>query len=240
MNTLFAAVSGELVKIRSMFKYKLIFILSLAGMLVVSATGILGVTKLNLPYNSLNFALQFLAPISMFMLASDLLAGEVASGEIKVWFLRPISRGKLFFAKLIAICIYELCILACFFLISLTASIVSAGISTVSVGSVFSAYLVGIVPLITFGALAVMCGAVTKSGTTCFFFSIFIYLGLWAVSIVFPKISSVLFTSYLGISSMVIGSTIPYKSLVTGLLILIGYAVAFVSAGVLRFQSREI
>ena len=98
----------------------------------------------------------------------------------------------------------------------------------------------GFIPVLTVTAFSVMVGALAGSGTSCFFGCMAGYLGSMAVGIVFPAITPALFTSYMGIGRMVIGSSVPIAGLITGIVVLLAYGAAFLSAAVLRFLSREI
>jgi hypothetical protein len=101
------------------------------------------------------------------------------------------------------------------------------------------AYIVGFFPVLTFVSMSVMLASMLKSGTSCFSFCLFVYIGFTILGIIFSNLSPAFFTSYLGIGSMVIGSIIPVSSLLMGIAILVGYALVFLSVSGLKFASRE-
>jgi hypothetical protein len=84
-----------------------------------------------------------------------------------------------------------------------------------------------------------MIASMFKSRTSCFGFCLLAYAGLTVFGLIFPNLSPALFTSYLGIGSMVIGSVIPVSSLLTGIGISAGYGLVFLSAGGIKFMNRE-
>jgi len=199
----------------------------------------LGFTMANYTYTALSMLSYVFAPLAIFMLVSDTISGEIAGGEIKVLLMRPVSRVNVLLAKILSVGSYVGVLFAGGFLLSSILSILAAGFSAMNVLSALLAYIVGFVPMLTVIAMSVLIAAMTKSGTTCFSFSLCAFIGSMVLGLVLSSLSPALFTSYLGIGSMVIGSSIPITSLVMGLAILAGYAMAFLSVGGIKFVERE-
>lgn len=199
----------------------------------------LGFTMANYPYTVLSMMNYIFLPIAIFMLVSDLISGEMAGDEIKVLLTRPVSRVNILFAKILSIVGYISIMFAGGFLISSILSILVSGFSTINVLSALLAYIVGFIPMLTLIAMSALISSISKSGTSCFSFCLFAYIGCMTLGLVFSSLSPALFTSYLGIGSMVIGSSIPVTSLLIGISILAGYALTFFSVSGIKFVGRE-
>lgn len=237
--------SCENIKIYRQRKYQILPVITaliiIAGAAVSIIPGnVFSLTMANYPYTVLSLMSYILAPLTIFMLVSDLLSGEIAGNEIKVYLTRPVSRVNALLAKTLAVTGYAGILLAEGLVLSGILSIIFAGFASFSIISVLAAYLVGFLPLVTMTAMSAMVASMMKSATSCFSFCLLAYAGFSVLGLVFSNLSPVLFTSYLGIGSMVIGSVVPVSSLLTGIAILIGYALTFLAVSGLKFADREI
>lgn len=244
MKSILTLASCENMKIYRQRKYQILPIVTaliiIAGAAVSMIPGnVLSLTMANYSYTVLSLLNYILAPLTIFMLVSDLLSGEMAGSEIKVFLTRPVSRTNVLLAKTLAIGGYIGILLAEGLVISVVMSLFLAGLSAVNIVAVIAAYIIGFIPLITLIAMSVMVASMLKSGTSCFAFCLFTYAAFMVLGLVFSGVAPAIFTTYLGIGSMVIGNVIPVASLLTGVAVLIGYALVFISVGSLRFSGKE-
>jgi ABC-2 type transport system permease protein len=244
MKSILTVASCENQKIYRQQKYRILPAVTAA---VIAAGAFVGLipgnffrlTMANYPFTVLSLMNYIIAPLAAFMLAADLLSVEMAGNEIKVLLTRPVSRISVFLAKALSIAGYAGLLFAEGLILSCVFSAMLSGFSSFSIAAVLSAYTMGFIPALTITAMSVMIASALKSGTSCFGFCLFAYTGFAVFGLVFSRLSPVLFTSYLGIGSMVIGSVIPVSSLMTGIGVLAGYALVFLSAGGLKFMSKE-
>jgi len=244
MKSIMGLVSCENQKIFRQRKYQVY--LAVVALIVIGGAAlsmipgnILSFTMVNYPYTVLSMLCYVFAPLAIFMLSSDFLSGEMASNEIKVLLTRPVARHKVLLAKIISIAGYIGIILVGGFLVSSILSIALTGFSSFSILTALIAYVVGFLPLLTFIAMSAMIASLSKSGTSCFSFCLFAYLGSMVLGLVFSTLSPALFTSYLGMGNMVIGSVIPVSRLLMGFAILTGYGLTFLSVSGLTFVGRD-
>lgn len=243
MKSIMTLVSCENQKIYRQKKYRILPVITAFIVIAGAAMGmipgnILSFTMANYPYTVLSLLNYVLAPLAIFMLVSDLLSGEMAGSEIKVLLTRPVSRINVLLAKMVSIAGYIGLLLAGGYLISSILSILFAGFS-MNIITALAAYAIGLLPLLTLIAMSAMIASMLKSGTSCFSFCLIAYLGFTVLGLVFSGLSPAIFTSYLGIGSMVIGSAIPVSSLLMGIAVLVGYAPTFLSVSGLKFVGRE-
>ena len=238
-----ALVSCENMKIYRQRKYiallaSTVFITAAAALLSVIPGNLLNFTMSNYPYTILSLLGSILAPLAVFILVSDILSGEMAGSEIRVLLTRPVSRISVLFAKIVAITGYVGALFVTGFLVSFLTSIVFAGFVN-NILTTLAAYLVGFLPMIALISMSAMIASMLKSGTSCFGVSLFAYLGSMAAGLVFSGLSPALFTSYLSIGSMVIGSVVPITNLLMGITVITGYSLLFLSVSGLGFAGRE-
>ncbi len=236
LNQIIILSSIELRKTYSQKKYQIL-------LFAAAATGIVlawaGMSVQTLPFTVLSLITVFLAPLAAMMLASDLVAGEVAQNEMKVLLYQPVERYHLISAKIIAVALYCGSLLAAAGTVSAVISAVFAGVDGISLFNILSAYVLSVIPLLTLSALFVLLSIISRSPSASFGSALFVYIGLMAAGIVFPGAASLLPTSYISIGTMVIGSRIPVGSLLTGVVLLTGYGcISFCLSGLI-FQKKD-
>lgn len=237
-------ISLENKKIFSQKKYKiyLMFIafIIIAGAIISKDQGsILKFTMSNYPYTILSIISYIFAPIAIFMLVSDTIANEMAGDEIKILITKPISRIKILIGKISSIIIYIGLIFLGSLGISSLLTIIFSGILSFNMINSILVYAIGFLPIITIIAMSVMIACISKSGTTCFSICLLSYFSFIVLKFVFPSLSSGIFTSYLDIGNMLVGSVVPIYNLLIGISILIAYTLIFISIGGMKFINRE-
>lgn len=245
MTGLWRSIKNEWTKMTSMTKFRLLPILFVGLIIAAAAVGsipgsVIRLTMANFPYTVLSWLGYVIAPITAFMLTSDLLAGEIETGQIRILLGRPLTRIKILLAKLFSIIGYLAALYLLGFVVSSVISIATAGFSAFSIVSAVGAYIVGLLPVLALTAMAVMVAATVKSSTTSFALCLALYLGALLAGWVFSGLSPILFTSYMGIGGMISGASVPVASLLTGIGILLGYTAVFLSVSSLRFENKEL
>jgi ABC-2 type transport system permease protein len=122
---------------------------------------------------------DFALPLLLFMQAADCFAGELSDGSIKLSWMRPLARWKLFASKQLS-----LLIMCCLFL---TATWIGAALSTLllqlsglSIGSILDsmlAYTVALLPMAALSTAAVWINQWVKSPTAAIILSLLFYMG---------------------------------------------------------------
>ncbi|MCL2493817.1 MAG: ABC transporter permease [Clostridiales bacterium] len=238
-----ALSKGEFQKIWAQRKFKvflIIFALVIIGgaLLGVIPGSVIKLTMGNYPYTALSVMTYVFAPIAIFTSAADFFSGEFDSGQIKVALTRPIARYKVLFAKVLAIAGFVGVVFLNTLVLSVVLGVVFSGVSSLSFAMVL-AYIVGYIPMLAVIGLAVLIATLARAGTSCFSLCVFVYIAFHVAGVLFSAVSPALFTTYLGMGSMVIGSSVPVSGLLSGIAVSLGYAAVCLSAGVLRFSNKE-
>lgn len=241
-NKLTVLVSCELSKIFSQRKYRIypiiVSLLVVGGALLGMIPGnALSFTLANYTYTVLSLLCYVFAPIGIFMLASDLIGSELSSGTIDVLFTRA-PRGGVLLGKAAAIACYTALLFASQLVLSTVISLLGGGVFTLFTS--IAAYAVGLVPMLALASMAVLVAALTRSGSSAFAVNILLYLGSGVLGFVLSGLSPALFTSYLGLGGLVIGSTLPVSSLLVGLGVCGGTVLALLCMAGLRFANVEV
>ena len=192
------------------------------------------------PMGVLPFFLQIMVPFLMFMGVTDLITVEGAEHTMKAMLVRPVERWKLYAAKITAVVLYAALYLICVFACSVALHL-TLGTGVVS-GDIFIAlgsYALTLIPLAILACFAAFVALLGRSGTLTMFILLLCYLALSVLPVIFPALTEVLFTSYLGWYKLWIGALPGAKKLIHMLLIVLGYGVTFFMAGSLLFDRKE-
>ena len=203
--------------------------------------GISAIHEANYPVFILNTFSTIILPLLLFMTVSDLFVGEIEDKTLKITLLRPISRFKVFLSKNLAIIIYIFIHLFTVFLFSFVTSTL-LNFENLPIGLINSlkAYLTAIVPAIVISTFTAFIAQFFKNSSGALTSSIFIYLALQAIPILFPFLSKVLFTSYMDWHLLWLASSIELSSLLIKFMLLLSYIIIFATAGFYLFDRKNI
>ncbi|MGI5901439.1 MAG: ABC transporter permease [Desulfitobacteriia bacterium] len=245
-----AALSNELEKLYKKKKVLLALILSvlvvIIGQLIIlvlrSGFGLRGVGSLEFSILILSIVVNTILPLFTALMAIDCFSGEYANNSIRITLTRPVSRFKIFTAKVTAIGIFILSNLLLLFILSTIAGFIfntsSATISTF--GHTFLAYLVSVFPLLVLALAIVLLTNILKSGTLVFFISIILFLALKAGGVLFSQYSNLFITSYLDWYNLWLISSLPFVKIIRLALLMLGYAIMLFTAGFYLFDKKEL
>lgn len=191
------------------------------------------------PMGILPFFLQIMIPFLIFMGVSDLITQEGADASMKAALTRPVERWKVYTAKILSIMTYATLYLVFIFFASLVLQLIFGGTANTSVPLSILSYLLTLIPLAILTCFAAFIALLFRSGTLVMFLLILVYLLLSVLPIVFPWLSSMLFTSYLGWYKLWIGALPDASRLINMLLIVLGYGAVFYTAGTLVFDKKD-
>ncbi|NLP44540.1 MAG: ABC transporter permease subunit [Peptococcaceae bacterium] len=244
-----AALVNELEKLWKKRKALLAIILSFAvivvGQLLVvgirSGWGIRGVGSLEFPILVLSVVINTILPLFTALLAIDCFSGEFSNNAIRFSLTRPVSRFKIFSAKVAAIALFIMANLLLLLLLSSLAGFLFNA-NSASLASYFKtilAYLASFFPLFVLALGIILLANTLKSGTTVFFASVLIFLLFKGLGFVFPQFSILLPTSLLDWYHLWLANNFPLAKIVRGFLHLLGYAIIFFTAGYYFFEKKE-
>lgn len=241
------SIKKELYKLAHKKKYIVMLILALLALVIRYGLSY-ALTRLtrgqvtihtNLPLEILPLLTDLYIPIIMFVAVTDLIADEIREDTLKADFLRPMTRERLLFSKVIAVMLLSMAyMLVIYFAAALVQVITGGGYR--HMGMTFGAYLIDIVPLVNIILLAVIVNLFTEKPALSMLLCLAVYAVLKYFSIYGGTASSVLFTSYLRWHSLVMGASIPVGALLGKFGIIFGTMLLFGSASAVLIERKSI
>ena len=252
MSAFFAAYRNERDKILLRKKYIVFLIIgavicilwavlgNIASNAIGQASGGLRIMLTPSPMGVLPFFLQMLLPLLIFMGVTDLITTEGAEHTMKAMIYRPVERWKLYAAKLMAVMTYVTIYLATVFVLSaILNQLLGRGLSMTGLVEALASYALTIPTLAVLASFAALVALFGRSGSLVMFLLVVMYLAMSVLTVVFPILSELLFTSYLGWYRLWIGVLPDASRLLHMLAIVVGYGLVFFMAGSLVFDRKE-
>lgn len=249
MDVFQAALVNELEKLYKKRKALVAVILSLlivvVGQLLVigvrSGFGIRGAGSVEFPMMVLSVVVNTILPLFTALVTIDSFSGEFSQNTMRITLTRPVSRFKLFSAKVTAIGVFIFVILGLLLLLSLLTGFLFNSDSASFEGFVKTilSYSVSFIPMFVLALGIVLIANLLKSGISVFFVSILGFIVLKALGIVFTQYSGLLITSYIDWYNLWLASSFPFLKILRQLLIMTGYAIMLFTAGYYLFDKKE-
>ena len=244
-----ANLRNELFKLRKRKKY-LVFLILGGIICVASALRVLVVTYLTdgevsrqailggLMSSNLPFILLIFLPLMAIMAAGDLFVGEQADHTVRFSLMRPVSKGKLFFSKAMAVlvlCAFDLAVL---YLVSTLAQVVLGG-GTEGILTSLGACLLDLIPLAVLILFFSLINQMLRGAGLTVLLCVVVYIALLLMGTYLPAVGGLVFTGYLRWHNLWIGITLPFLSLLPRIGLLAGYGLVFACCGYFLFERKE-
>lgn len=244
-----ANLRNELFKLRKRKKY-LVFLILGGIICVASALRVLVVTYLTdgevsrqailggLMSSNLPFILLIFLPLMAIMAAGDLFVGEQADHTVRFSLMRPVSKGKLFFSKAMAVlvlCAFDLAVL---YLVSTLAQVVLGG-GTEGILTSLGACLLDLIPLAVLILFFSLINQMLRGSGLTVLLCVVVYIALLLMGTYLPAVGGLVFTGYLRWHNLWIGITLPFLSLLPRIGLLAGYGLVFACCGYFLFERKE-
>lgn len=245
-----AALINEIEKMYKKSKMTVILIISVAVIAIAKLLSLgassfgIGVFKnsTGLPLSVLEVLANALLPLFTTLIATDLFSGEFSHNTMKISMTRPISRFKLFSAKIGAIAFFVSANLLLSMLLSIIITLIFnfSSITFIGIIRIVISYLVTFIPIMVLALIVVFLSNIIKSSSTVFFLSIMLYILSLVMSRVFLKFSGVFITSMLTWYTHWIADKIPLAKILREFLIMLGYGIMFFTAGYYLFDKKDL
>lgn len=195
----------------------------------------------------LSFFMQVYIPLIIIMNACDLFNLEFNDLTIKASFMRPISRFKIYFAKVLALFASASIYLLTLFVATNIIGIVGGGIGTsggesrgIAFIRDFFIYFVDLLPMLIFVLFVAMLMQMFKGATLAILLAIVICVFLNICAILQPSVGVMLFTNYMQWHKLFFGIAVPIGTIINKLALLGGYTMMFAGLGYYLFERREL
>jgi ABC-2 type transport system permease protein len=244
-----AALHNELEKLYKKKKALVALLISVivivVGQLTIlgvrSGFGIRGVGSVEFSLLVLSVVVNSILPLFTALVTIDCFSGEFSHNLMRVTLTRPVSRFKVYTAKIAAITLF-ICVnlFALLILSTIAGFLFNANSATLGFFSqTILSYVVSILPLLVLALGIALLANIFKNGTSVFFISILAFLALKALGIFFSQYASLLMTSQLDWYNLWLAQSFPLDKIVRRFLIMLGYAIMFFTAGFYLFDKKE-
>ncbi|WP_010243786.1 ABC transporter permease [Acetivibrio cellulolyticus] len=251
MESFKAALINEIEKMYKKKKMTVILIISVTVIVIgklislgFSNFGIGGTFNVSAasPISVLSVLANTLLPLFTALVASDLFSGEFSHNTMKISLTRPISRFKLFSAKVAAIAFFVLAnLLIVMFLSTIVGLICNfSSITFISIIRIIVSYLVTLLPIMVLALIVVFFSNIFKSSSAVFFIFAMFYIVSYVMGTVFQPFSGLFITSMLNWHTLWIADTMLLSKISREFLIMLGYGIMFFTAGYYLFDKRDL
>lgn len=240
-------------EIEKMYKKKKATVIVIISILIIilgqiivfgvrNGLGLRGVSGLEFPILVLSVFVNTILPLFTTLVTIDIFTGEFSQNTMKITFIRPVSRFKVFLSKIVAILFFIFINLLAVMILSTVFGVIfnATSITIVGLWRVFISYLVTLIPAITLAMVIVLFANMFRSSTSVFFLSIIMFLVLKVLGVVFSEYSSFIITSSLNWYNYWIADSLPIFKIVRQLLIMVGYDIMLFAASYHLFDTKEL
>ncbi|GAB6172504.1 ABC transporter permease [Paradesulfitobacterium aromaticivorans] len=244
-----AAFLNEVEKLYKKKKAFVAVLLSLTmivvGQLIIvgvrSGFGVRGVGSAEFPILVLSVVVNTILPLFTALVTIDSFSGEFSHNIMRITLTRPVSRFKIFTAKITAISLFSLANLLLLLVFSELAGFLF-NTNSASLGAfarTVVAYIVSFLPMLVLALAIVLLANIFKSGITVFFLSILAFLVLKVLGVFFSQYASLFITTQLDWYNLWLAHSFPFWKILRQLLIMTGYGIMLFTAGFYLFDKKE-
>ncbi|MDA8224257.1 ABC transporter permease [Desulfosporosinus sp.] len=244
-----AALLNELEKLYKKKKVLVAILLSLAviviGQLVIvgvrSGFGLRGTGSVEFPMLVLSVVVNTILPLFTALVAIDSFSGEFTQNSMRITLTRPVSRFKIYTAKITSIVLFILGALLLLLVFSLLAGFIfNTNSATLdSLGRTVFSYFVSLLPLTVLALAIALLANIFKSGIAVFFVSILTFLALKVLGVLFSQYSSLFLTTQLDWYNLFLVNSFPMLKILRQFLIMLGSGIMLFTAGFYIFDKKE-
>ncbi len=178
-------------------------------------------------------------PLFVTFAAIDMFCGEYSASTIKITLLTPVSRVKIYLAKLAALLTFAGAMLAFSMAVSFFMSVI-IGHTEFAVIKIFVSYAVSMFPILVVVTLATFLANVAKGSGSAFMLCLLVYAAVKICELLYPDLAGFFFTSGMNIYVLINAPLISLAKIIRLILIDAGLAVMLFSAGYYLFDKKEI
>lgn len=243
------ALINELEKLYKKKKALAAVIFSLAviilGQLVIwgvrSGFGIRGAGGGDFPILVLSVVIKTVLPLFVALVAIDSFSGEFSHNIIRVTLTRPVSRFKIFSAKIVTAVIFILFNLLLIFFFSTLISLFFnySSLTAMGLARSFLAYMVSLLPLLVLVLGVIFLAHLLKSGIAVFFAAILLFLASELLALILPQYAGLFVTSHLSWYKLWYAHTFPLAAVLRRLSLMLGYGIMFFIGSLYLFERKE-
>ncbi len=181
----------------------------------------------------LDFATQLLIPLFVLLISSELFAGEIEEGTLKLTLVR-MTRFKAFFSKVAAMAVMVLLALGVLWLATTIGSVIVFGTFFINIGF----FIVSWLPLVVLGIFSIFVSQWFENSGRALAFLVFLLIMMSVMSYVTPLLGRAMPSFYLDWYGIWGGSHV--LLIMSSSIYLLSCGVLFFSLGYYKFSFKEV
>jgi ABC-2 type transport system permease protein len=203
--------------------------------------GVQGVSSSEFPLLILSIIINTLLPLFVALVTIDSFCGEFSQNTMKITLTRPITRLKLYSAKIASICVFIFSLLMLSMVFSIISGLIfnSNSFNFLDIFKIIISYTVTLLPMVILCLVIVLFANIFKGGIAVFFLSILIFIAFKAFEIFLPAYSGIFFTSMFGWYNLWIMDSIPVFRIFIEFMMMLSYAIILFTAGYYVFDNKD-
>jgi ABC-2 type transport system permease protein len=242
-----------LIEVEKMYRKKkavIIVIMSLGIIIMVQllssvmryGLGIIGNTGTVFPITVLMVFVNTILPLFTALVVIDTFTGEFSQETMKIMVTRPVSRFKIYTAKLAATATFVLANLLIVMILSSVIGFIfnAADFSAIGLFRIILSYLVTLIPIMTLAVVIAFLSNVFKSSAIVFFLAIILFFVMKALGVAFTSVSGLFLTSSMDWYRLWIADSLPWRMILSHLVLMAAYVLIFFTAGYYRFDKHDL
>jgi len=204
--------------------------------------GVRGASSTEFPILVLSVFVNTILPLFVALVSIDMFAGEFSQNTMKIIITRPVTRLKLFSAKIAAVAFFAILNLLVVMILSTLTGFLFNSVSVTAAGliRIVVSYLITLIPVVTLALIIIFFANIFRSGAASFFLVIILFVVFKVMEFVFPQYSSLFITSMLNWYNLWLADVLPFGKILRQLLIMSGYAIMFFTAGYYLFDKKDL
>jgi len=245
-----AALINELEKLYRRKKAIVVLILAVGVIGVVQllslglrgGLGIIGITSSVFPVTVLSIFSNTILPLFTALVVIDVFTGEFANETMKITITKPVTRFKIYLAKLSATGFFVIANLLLVMILSIFVGLLFNTFTFTLTGlyNIVISYIVTFFPIMTLAVMIAFLANIFKSGSAVFFLSILAFAFLRVIGLVFAPVAGILVTSLMDWYKLWIASNFPLLTISRVALVMVAHILIFFSLGYNKFEKRSL
>lgn len=238
---LFRMVRRRKVVVLAVLAVVLVGVALLLSVVLRGGLGILGGTGAAFPTSVLEVFANTVLPLFVALAVTDAFTSEFSHDTMKILVTKPVTRFRIYLAKLSAVGVFILASLALVLVLTVAATVALFPrlLSFRWAVDVVAAYVLTLFPMLTLAVITAYLANVLKTGAGVFVLSVLLFLASKALGLV-TVLSYVLPTALLDWYRLWISQAPPIGSILRTLAVMAAYVLLFLALGFRRFDRRAL
>lgn len=241
---LFTAINNEIKKILSLKTIVYSIIILLIVPITINLIGIIFIKLISIKINDAIYStywlmIKYIIPFCSILISNRLFTYEIKNKSIINTLIRPISKLKVYYSKVLANAIFCLILLSLTIFLSIIINMIVEGTEEDKLLKSIIIILVNILPIIVISSFSSMISQLTRRRISNFIIYYTIFFSDFLFGNLFPKFYQMTINSNISYYISFLGEPINYKAIGLDTFISVGHIFLFLGFGIYLFSKKK-